>query len=133
VKALNELKLLIFLNPNAGSDSRAHFDRVSRFINYTNFSFDLVETTHRGHCKEYLQNGIEGYLGVLIISGDGLMHEFANSAVCGKVAVSHVPAGSGNAFAKTQSWLAGEDCTDEIAVFLAVKGRKREFTLMVKD
>lgn len=43
------------------------------------------------------------YHGVVIISGDGLMHEFVNSKAVGKIPVTHVPAGSGNAFAKYQT------------------------------
>jgi len=31
------------------------------------------------------------------------MHEFVNSKACGKIPVSHIPAGSGNAFAKTHT------------------------------
>ncbi len=31
------------------------------------------------------------------------MHEFVNSSACGKLPVCHVPAGSANAFAKTQT------------------------------
>ena len=53
------------------------------------------------------------------------MHEFVNSKACGRIPVSHVPGGSGNAFAKTQTTLAGEDCSDEVAIFLVIKGRKR--------
>ena len=48
------------------------------------------------------------YSGIVIISGDGLMHEFVNSKACGVVPVTHVPGGSGNAFAKAQTTLAGE-------------------------
>lgn len=50
------------------------------------------------------------YCGVAIVSGDGLMHEYVNS-FCG-IPVTHVPAGSGNAFAKTQMEIAGEECKD---------------------
>ena len=35
------------------------------------------------------------------------MHEFVNSRAAGVVPVTHVPAGSGNAFAKYQTVLAG--------------------------
>jgi diacylglycerol kinase family enzyme len=63
----------------------------------------------------------------LIISGDGLMHEFVNSKACGKIPVSHIPAGSGNAFAKTHTMEAGEECTTEISAFLAVKGKTKPF------
>ena len=40
------------------------------------------------------------------------MHEFVNSKICGKIPVTHVPGGSGNAFAKEQTVLAGEECRD---------------------
>ena len=39
------------------------------------------------------------------------MHEFVNSRC--KIPVTHVPAGSGNAFSKTQATKAGELCKDE--------------------
>jgi hypothetical protein len=35
------------------------------------------------------------------------MHEFVNSKIIGKIPVTHVPAGSGNAFSKYQTVLAG--------------------------
>jgi hypothetical protein len=67
--------LLIYLNPNAGANSRKHWLQVEEFLGYTNFRHELVETTHRGHCKEHLgQIDLSKYQGVVIISGDGLMH-----------------------------------------------------------
>jgi hypothetical protein len=42
-----------------------------------------------------------------------------------------VPAGSGNGFAKSQTSMAEEDCNDETAIFLAVKGRITRLNLMV--
>ena len=59
------------------------------------------------------------------------MHEFVNSVVCGKIPVSHVPGGSGNAFAKAQTTLAQEECRDEEAMFLVVKGKTRTMNLVV--
>ena len=49
----------------------------------------------------------------------------------GKLPLAHVPAGSGNAFAKSQTHLAGEECTAEAVMFLLVKGRVKEFNLVV--
>ncbi len=49
-----KLKFLIFLNPHAGANSGQHYEAVEKFIRYTNFTFELIETTHRGHCKEHL-------------------------------------------------------------------------------
>ena len=69
---------------------------------------------------------------MLFISGDGLLHEFINSDMAFRMPVSHVPAGSGNGISKTQAYNAEEDCTSENSVFLAVKGRTREFNVVVK-
>lgn len=68
----------------------------------------MVETKGRNFLKEHIKSiNYQKYAGILIVSGDGLMHEFVNSECCGKIPVSHVPAGSGNAFAKTQTSTAG--------------------------
>lgn len=74
---------------------------------------------------------LDNYHGVVIISGDGLMHEFVNSKAVGRIPVTHVPAGSGNAFAKYQSQLAKERCEAEVAIYLAVKGRCIKLNLVV--
>lgn len=65
------------------------------------------------------------------MSGDGLMHEFVNSRAVGVLPVTHVPAGSGNAFAKYQMTLAGEVCQDEEAIYLAIKGKTKKLNLVV--
>jgi hypothetical protein len=44
-------KLLIYLNPNAGANSSIHFNAIVDFLKYTNFHYDVIETTHRGHCQ----------------------------------------------------------------------------------
>ena len=59
------------------------------------------------------------------------MHQFVNSKACGKVPVTHVPAGSANAFAKYQTVLAGETCGDAEAIYLALKARTKELNLSV--
>lgn len=70
------------------------------------------------------------YCGVAIVSGDGLVHEFVNS-FC-DLPVTHVPAGSGNAFAKNQTLRAGELCKNEETIFLVIKNKPCKFNLMVK-
>jgi diacylglycerol kinase family enzyme len=46
------------------------------------------------------------------------------------IPVTHVPAGSGNAFAKTQMEIAGELCKDEESIYLVVKNRLKEFNIV---
>lgn len=74
----------------------------------------MLRTERRDHCKEHIDKELDfkKYNGVVIISGDGLMHEFVNSKATGVIPVTHVPAGSGNAFAKYQTILADEACED---------------------
>ena len=126
----NTLKLLICFNPYAGTDSKKHLSNVLTFMEKTNLEPEVFETEYAGHCFEHLRTiNPKEYCGVAIVSGDGLMHEFANSRV--DLPVTHVPAGSGNGFAKTQTVNAGELCKDEEAIFLAVKNRVTGFHLIV--
>lgn len=89
----------------------------------------MIRTERRGHCQEFLKNitNTEEFWGVVIISGDGLMHEFVNSLV--QIPVVHIPAGSGNAFARTQAQEAGEICGTKENLYLAVKGQTKNFSL----
>jgi diacylglycerol kinase family enzyme len=102
-------------------------------MKFTNFEYEIIRTERRNHCLEHINNELdmEKCHCIVIVSGDGLMHEFVNSRAAGKVPVTHAPAGSGNAFAKYQMTLAGEACEDEEAIFLAVKGKTRKFNLAV--
>lgn len=100
------LKLLIVYNPISGSNSQKHLTNIMSFMKFTNLQPEVFQTNHRNHCVEYLKTiNVKDYCGVAIVSGDGLMHEYVNS-FC-QLPVTHVPAGSGNAFAKTQMELAG--------------------------
>ena len=84
-------------------------------MKFTNFEYEIIRAERRNHCLEHINNELdmEKCHCIVIVSGDGLMHEFVNSRAAGKVPVTHAPAGSGNAFAKYQMTLAGEACEDE--------------------
>ena len=42
---------MIYLNPNAGANSTKHFETIVDFLSLTNLSYEVLETTGRGHCK----------------------------------------------------------------------------------
>jgi diacylglycerol kinase family enzyme len=66
---------LICFNPNAGSNSKKHLDNILGFLENTNLLSEILTTTGRNHCLEYLKNIDEKlYCGIAIVSGDGLMH-----------------------------------------------------------
>ena len=59
------------------------------------------------------------------------MHEFVNSGCT--IPVIHLPAGSGNAFAKNQAVLANEECGVENNLFVAMKGLTTKISLLELD
>jgi sphingosine kinase len=75
----------------------------------------LQHTTHEGHAGEVVAALDPGSVdGVVCVSGDGLVNEVLNGLLrrdddprAHQLPVGHVPAGSGNAIAKSLSDLAG--------------------------
>lgn len=128
---IDKPKFLIFHNPTSGSDSKSKLEAGIAFLKKTHFDFELVTTQHRNHCRDYLREHkytSKDFWGVAIFSGDGLMHEFVNSGCT--LPVIHLPAGSGNAFAKNQAVLANEECGIESNLFIAMKGLTTKTSLM---
>lgn len=74
-KEVEKLKLMVYFNPAAGSNSKEHLERFKSFAALTNFELEITTTQGKNHCKEHL-NALDTnqYQGVVIISGDGLMH-----------------------------------------------------------
>ena len=45
------LKILIVFNPRAGSNSKLHLEKIITFLKYTNFVYEIMETTHKNHLR----------------------------------------------------------------------------------
>lgn len=98
-------------NPISGSSSKHKLNRGIDFIKKTHFNYEIITTKHKGHCTQYLKQhkpSSKDYWGVAIFSGDGLVHEFVNAHI--DIPLIHIPAGSGNAFAKSQATFSNEQC-----------------------
>jgi len=64
---------------------------------------NVIETQFAGHARELAHElDFDGYSGLIVIGGDGTMHEIVNGLLTRpdqeKVPIGLIPAGSGNAF-----------------------------------
>jgi len=72
-------RLLIFVNPNSGPGValKTFNTRIRSFLGEANISYDLIVTTHVGHCQKIVQDSTDlpKYTGIVAVSGDGLLYE----------------------------------------------------------
>jgi len=122
-------KFLILVNPVAGSGHAV--SRVEKFVkpvfDAAGCTYEVINTTYQGHATEIAKKeNLDQYKAVVIVSGDGLIHELLQGlAWAGKlqVPVAHIPGGSGNALVSCLLSKAKESIGDAIsASFMCVKG-----------
>ena len=119
----------VIINPNSGRGfSRRVWAQVSPLFESCELSISYTE--RRNHATEIISElELSEFDGLLIVSGDGLVHEAIN-ALCrredGDLArmfpISVIPAGSANALAQVVCDLSGEPVSPEICALLAIKG-----------
>ncbi|KIJ44045.1 hypothetical protein M422DRAFT_67694 [Sphaerobolus stellatus SS14] len=98
---------LVIINPFGGpGKALSVFEKlVKPIFGAAHSTFDLLVTERRGHCMEYVKTMELKYDALVVLSGDGLIHEvfnaFAahdNSKEAFSVPVVQIPTGSGNGF-----------------------------------
>ena len=103
-----EKSVLVIINPASGTKIAIKmFNEVLKpSLESNNISYELIKTQYAGHAKEIVQKkNFKEYRGLVIISGDGLLHEVFNGLyalpewekVVKDVPVGIMPGGSGNA------------------------------------
>src|SRR5690554_5919919 len=74
---------------------------IQKYLDHTNFTHDIVYTTHRGHAKEISKEAAdEGVDVVCVAGGDGSVHEAGSMLINRKTALAILPTGSGNGVAR---------------------------------
>ena len=72
-------KLLVFVNPNSGTGIavKTFKSKIRSFFGEAKISFELIVTTHPGHCKKIVEEtpDLSIYAGIVTVSGDGLLFE----------------------------------------------------------
>ncbi|KAG6334830.1 hypothetical protein ID866_4252 [Astraeus odoratus] len=98
-------KLKVLINPHGGrGQAHAIFtNKVEPILRAAGCTLDVTSTTHKNHTSEIAQSLSLDYDALVVISGDGLIHEVFNGfskhaqpdkAFC--MPVAPIPAGSGN-------------------------------------
>lgn len=128
-------RLQIFLNPTSGKKkSRIIFQQIRPLLDNSDLEYTLTETTRPGQIKDTLsQINLSEIDGVIIVGGDGSIHEVVNGlmnhqnwqkAILKPIGI--IPAGTGNGLAKTLLEISGEPDDPLSAAFLIAKGIAQE-------
>jgi sphingosine kinase len=119
----------VLVNPHSGKGSAEKWYKrdVEPLLSAARCGIDMVKTTHGGQAVEICEGlDIEKFDMVVACSGDGLPHEVFNGLgkradakkALSKIAVTHVPCGSGNAMSCN---LSGTD-SPSLATLAIIKG-----------
>jgi YegS/Rv2252/BmrU family lipid kinase len=101
LKNVNIRSCLVVLNPNAGGgNGEKIFRQIQRDLEELKVKFDVEKTKHAGHAAEICSKvGKEQYDMILIVGGDGTIHEVVNALMEvekeNRPALAMLPAGTG--------------------------------------
>ncbi|XP_044214090.1 sphingosine kinase 2 [Thunnus albacares] len=112
-------RLLLLVNPFSGRGQAMQWcqTHILPMIREANISYNLIQTERQNHARELIREiSLPEWDGIIIISGDGLLHEVINGLMerpdweqAIKVPVGILPCGSGNALAGSINHHAGYD------------------------
>uniref|UniRef100_A0A096MFK2 sphingosine kinase n=1 Tax=Poecilia formosa TaxID=48698 RepID=A0A096MFK2_POEFO len=112
-------RLLLLVNPFSGRGQAMQWCQahILPMIREANISYNLIQTERRNHARELVREiSLPEWDGIIIVSGDGLMHEVINGLMerpdweqAIKTPLGILPCGSGNALAGSINHYAGYD------------------------
>ena len=138
-------RLMVVVNPFSGGrrGRQVWTDVVEPVFQQAGVSVELVETTHAGHAVEIVRTrlaALPGLDGIVGIGGDGILSEIVQGLIKHRFdpervnlglgegdrypAVGIIPAGTGNGFAASHLFAAGEDCTPLCAALALARARR---------
>uniref|UniRef100_A0A3P8SBN0 sphingosine kinase n=1 Tax=Amphiprion percula TaxID=161767 RepID=A0A3P8SBN0_AMPPE len=110
-------RLLLLVNPFSGRGQAMQWcqTHILPMIREANISYNLIQTERQNHARELIREiSLPEWDGIIIISGDGLLHEVINGLMerpdweqAIKTPVGILPCGSGNALAGSINHHAG--------------------------
>ncbi|KAM9723603.1 sphingosine kinase 2 [Menidia menidia] len=138
-------RLLLLVNPFSGRGQAMQWCQtyILPMIREANISYNLIQTERQNHARELIREiSLSEWDGIIIVSGDGLLHEVINGLMerpdweqAIKTPVGILPCGSGNALAGSINHHAGYDmCLRETLLlnccFLLCRGGVRPMDLV---
>ncbi|XP_075239891.1 sphingosine kinase 1-like [Convolutriloba macropyga] len=129
-------KVLVLLNPRSGKGQsmKVYQTIVTPMLRQACMEAKLVVTSYKNHASDYaLRERLDIYSSILLVSGDGLYHEFLSGLMerkdrqdAGRVPVSIIPTGSNNTLAGSILRYRGEHTKKKHAavncMFAFIKG-----------
>uniref|UniRef100_A0AAY4ANB8 sphingosine kinase n=1 Tax=Denticeps clupeoides TaxID=299321 RepID=A0AAY4ANB8_9TELE len=110
-------RLLLLVNPFSGRGQAMQWcqTHILPMIREASISYNLIQTERQNHARELIREiSLPEWDGIIIISGDGLLHEVINGLMerpdweqAIKTPVGILPCGSGNALAGSINHYAG--------------------------
>ncbi|KAM9309661.1 sphingosine kinase 2 [Pholidichthys leucotaenia] len=138
-------RLLLLVNPFSGRGQAMQWcqTHILPMIREANISYNLIQTERQNHARELIREiSLPEWDGIVIVSGDGLLHEVINGLMerpdweqAIRTPVGILPCGSGNALAGSINHHAGYDmCLREPLLlnccFLLCRGGVRPMDLV---
>ena len=114
------MKFYIIVNPHGGKKKGLSIlKRIEPRFKDAGHELSILETEYAGHARDLARDlDFDGYDGLIVIGGDGSVHEVANGLMerDGRAAVplGVIPAGSGNSYARDLDLLDPLDAADAI-------------------
>ena len=130
-----KMKLLIFVNPASGTGQAINtYNKALPYLNKGNVTTRVVFTEYKNHAYDYVQNlKINEYDGIIVCSGDGIMHEIINSIFnrndkdifINNIILGVIPGGSANALCKVISNYNDDNNDLENFIYYILKGNSK--------
>ena len=130
-----KMKLLIFVNPVSGAGHAIKiYNKVVPYLNKGNISTKVIFTEYKNHAYDYVQGlKINEYDGIIVCSGDGIIHEIINSIFNRKdkdiflnnIILGSIPGGSANALCKVISDYNKDNTDLENYIYYILKGNSK--------
>jgi YegS/Rv2252/BmrU family lipid kinase len=123
-------KFCLVVNPYGGKKKGlAILEQIKPIFNSADIELEIIQTTHPQHAFEFANsNSFEGIEGLIVIGGDGTIHEVVNGMMTRAdkktFPLGLIPGGSGNSF------LTDLEMLDPMkAAEMIVKGNRRKIDL----
>ncbi|MCQ2607214.1 MAG: diacylglycerol kinase family lipid kinase [Bacteroidales bacterium] len=115
--------VLFIINPHSGKVRNKKIEEIAHEeLDSSLFQVDFMYTRYAGHALELSRIGVEkGYDIIVAVGGDGTIHEVSQSLIHSKSALSVIPMGSGNGFAR----FFGIPSSVRKAIQVIAKGEKK--------
>src|SRR5699024_35108 len=96
---------IFIVNPVAGNGrAKRIFSEITSSYLYHQIKSTYFFTKYEGHAEEIIKNIIEDHANVveviIVIGGDGTLHEVMNGLAAEQIPIAFIPGGSGNDFAR---------------------------------